>query len=58
MEGIEITVTIAPGDHVLGLKILHRKTKRIKFNGTKIVTSKTSNRNKIFDDVRGDKNIV
>ena len=58
MEGIKITITIAPGDHVLGLKILHRDTKRIKFNRTKVVTSKATNKNKFFYDVRGDKDIV
>ena len=42
---VEVTGTIAPGDHVPGLQILHRKTKWIKLNGTIIVDGKTTNGN-------------
>jgi hypothetical protein len=36
-ERVEVARAIAPGDHVPGLQILHRKAKRIKFNGTIII---------------------
>ena len=58
VERVEVTRAIAPGDHVPGLQILHRKAKRIKFNGTIIVGGETTNRNKIFNNVRGHQNIV
>jgi hypothetical protein len=33
-EWVEVARAIAPGDHVPGVQILHRKAKGIKFNGT------------------------
>ena len=44
-ERVEVARAIAPGDHVPGLQILHRKTKRIKLNGTIIVGGKATNGN-------------
>ena len=35
---------IAPDDHVPGLKVLHRKAKWVKFNGTIVISSKTTYR--------------
>jgi len=45
IERVEVTRAIAPGDHVPGLQILHRKAKRIKLNGAVIVGGKTTNGN-------------
>jgi hypothetical protein len=45
VERVEVARAIAPGDHVPGLQILHRKAKRIKFNGTVVVGGKTTDRN-------------
>ena len=44
-ERVEVTRAIAPGDHVPGLQILHRKAKGIKLNGAIIVGGKATNRN-------------
>jgi hypothetical protein len=38
-------------------QILHRKTRRVKLNGTGIV-DRFTNRKKIVSDVRGSKNVV
>jgi hypothetical protein len=45
---VEIAGAIAPGDHVLGLQILHRKAKRIKLDGAVIVDGKMTNGNKFL----------
>lgn len=45
MERVEVTGAIAPGDHVPGLQILHRKAKGIKFNGAIIVGGEATNGN-------------
>ncbi|GJY24339.1 hypothetical protein Tco_0397997 [Tanacetum coccineum] len=39
-------------------EILHRKTKRVKFNCAIIIPSKLMNRNEVFNDVKGEKNII
>jgi hypothetical protein len=39
-------------------KILHKTTKRVKFNGAVIVGSKLTHRNKILNKVRCNKNII
>jgi hypothetical protein len=51
IEWVEVIGAIAPGDHVPGLQILHRKTKWIKLNGAVIVGGKPTNGNKILNDV-------
>jgi hypothetical protein len=51
IERVEVTGAIAPGDHISGLQILHRETKWIKFNGTIIVCGKTTNGNKVLNNV-------
>ena len=51
IERVEVTGAIAPGDHVPGLQILHRKANRIKLNGAVIVGGETTNRNQILNDV-------
>jgi hypothetical protein len=49
---------IAAKNHDPGWKSLHRKTKRIKFNGTIVVSGKLPNGYKIFDNIGNDKNIA
>jgi hypothetical protein len=58
LERIEVARAIAPGDHVPGLQILHRKAKRIKFNRTIVIGGKTANGNQILNDVGRHQNIV
>jgi hypothetical protein len=53
-----VTRTIAPGDHVPSVQILHRKAERIKLNGTVIVSGKTTNGNQILNNVGRHQNIV
>ena len=38
-------------------RILHSKTRRVKFNGTRIVSSKLANRKKVVNHLRGNKDI-
>jgi hypothetical protein len=57
-HGVERAGAIASKNHGPGEKILHRETIRIKLNGTIIVDSKLPNRDKIFDNVRNNKNII
>jgi len=40
-EQVEVTRAIAPCDHAPCLKVLHRKAKRVKFDGTIIISSET-----------------
>lgn len=40
------------------MKILHRETKGIKFNGTLITSSELTNRNEILNYVRSNKHII
>jgi hypothetical protein len=49
---------IRPDDHVLGCKILHRQTKRVKFHRAPIVSGKTTNREETLNHVRIKQNIV
>jgi hypothetical protein len=57
-ERVDVTRTIAPGDHVPSSQILHRKTKRIKLDGTIIVGGKTTNRNQVLNDVGDTKTLL
>jgi hypothetical protein len=49
---------IRPDDHVLGCKILHRQTKRVKFYRAPIVSGKMMNREETLYHVRSKQNIV
>jgi hypothetical protein len=49
---------IRPDDHVLGGKILHRQTKRVKFHRASIVSGKMMNREETLNHVRRKQNIV
>ena len=48
-EGVEISRTIAPDDLVLGLEVLHRETKLIKFNRNRIISGELADIKKIFN---------
>lgn len=48
-EWIEIAIALTSENLRFGRKILDRKTTRVKFNGNIIITSKTANRNQIFN---------
>jgi hypothetical protein len=41
-----------------GGQILHRETKRVKLNGTRIVDGEPTNRKKVVSNVRNYENIV
>lgn len=49
LKRLKMAGAITPGDHGLGAKILHRKTERVKFNGTVIVSGKLTNINEVFN---------
>ena len=55
---VEISFTVAAKDHATILQVLHRKTKIIKLNRTKIVTSKFMDRQKIWNQVRNKKDMI
>jgi hypothetical protein len=57
-EVVEVARATAASDHGLGAKVLDRETKRIKLNGTPIISGKATNRDEIFHEVRNNKNIV
>jgi hypothetical protein len=57
-DGVQRPRAIAPNDCVPGIKILHRKAKRVKFHGTIITSRKLTNIKKILNDIRCNKNIV
>jgi ethanolamine utilization protein EutP (predicted NTPase) len=51
-DGVEWTGATAALDHVLGTKILNRKTKGVKFNRDEIIDSELTNRQKILNYIR------
>jgi len=51
-ERVEVTRAIAPGDHAPCLKVLHRKAKRIKLDGTVIINDKMTNGNQVLNNAR------
>jgi hypothetical protein len=55
---VEIPFTIAAKDHATSLQVLHRKTKSVKLNRTRIVASKFANRQKIANQVRNKKHMI
>lgn len=56
-DGVEGTRTIAPDDLGPRAKILHRKTERIKFNGTEIVRGELTHGYEILNYARRNENI-
>ena len=57
-ERVELAGAIAPSDHVPSAEILQRKTKRVKFYGAGVISGKLTDRDKILDEARCDKNII
>ena len=57
-EGVEVSRAITPDDLGLGWVILHRETKRVKFNRTPVTTSKTASRYKAFNNGRRNKDSI
>lgn len=55
--GIEVARAIAAKNLLAGAKVLHRKTRRVKFDGTIIISSKLANRNEIFNELWSYKSI-
>jgi hypothetical protein len=49
---------VQPDDHVLGCKILHRQTKRVKFHRAPVISGKMMNRDETLNHVRSKQNIV
>ena len=57
-DGVEVTRATAPENHGPYPEILHRKTPRVKFNRTKIVSGKLTDGNKIFNNARSNENVT
>jgi hypothetical protein len=63
LESLDITSrpgwpgAVTPSEKGPGGKILHRKTKWVKFHGTRVVSSELTDGNKILNDVGGNKNV-
>jgi hypothetical protein len=55
---VEAPDAVTSGKRGLGGQILHRKTIRVKLNGTRTVGGEPINRKEIMDDMRGYKNII
>jgi hypothetical protein len=58
LERIKLPRTIASKKFKPRKKIPHRKTKRIKIDGAIIISSELTNRDKIFNNARCNKNIT
>jgi len=57
-KGVEVTDTIATKNHAPSTKVLDKETKRAKFHGNRVVSSETTNKNKIFNNGRNKKYII
>ena len=57
-ERLELAGAIASGDHGPSADVLQRKTKRVKFYGAGVISGKLTDRDKILDEARCDKNII
>jgi hypothetical protein len=58
LQGVERSRTVTAKEEVPGTKILHRDTKRVKFNRNKIISGELANGQKVFNNVGGKENIV
>ena len=58
LERVERPRAVTAGEKGPGGQILHRKTSRVKLNGTGVVSSEPTNRKKIMSDVWGYENVV
>jgi hypothetical protein len=57
-EGIELAVAVTSQNHHPSVEVLNRETESVKFNSDKVVTSKRTNRDQIFDKTRSNGNIT
>lgn len=55
--GVKVARAIAPLNHMVCLKVLHRETKRIKLKITEIITSEFTDENQIFNKRSGNKSV-
>jgi hypothetical protein len=55
---VEWPRAVTSGEWGPGGQILHRKTRGVKLNGTRVVDGEPTNRKKIMNDMRGYENIV
>jgi hypothetical protein len=58
LDRIKLPRTIASKKFTPRKKVPHRKTKRIKIDGAIIISSELTNRDKIFNNARCNKNIT
>ena len=58
VQVVEGPRTIAPGDHVPGTKILHRKAERVKFDGAMIISGELSNGDEFLNNMWSNKDII
>jgi hypothetical protein len=56
-KGVEGAGVVTSAEGVPSCRVLHSKTRRVKLDRTRIISSKTANRKKIVDQRRSDKNI-
>ena len=57
-DRVEVSRTIAPHDWGPRTKILHKKIKRVKLDSHVIIDGKLTNRNEVFNKVRGKQDFV
>jgi hypothetical protein len=58
LERVERPRAVTVGEKGPGGQILHRKTRGVKLNGTRVVNGESTNRKKIVSDVGSYENIV
>jgi hypothetical protein len=58
LESVKLSCTVTPKKLTPSKKVLHRETKRVKIDRTIIISSKLTNRDKIFNNARCNKNIA
>jgi hypothetical protein len=58
LESVKLPRTVTPKKLTPSKKVFHRETKRVKIDGAIIISSKLTNRYKIFNNARCNKNIA
>jgi hypothetical protein len=58
VKWVERSGAIAAGDHGPGPEVLHGKTKRVKFDGTIIISGELTHKDKVFDYLGRNKDIL
>ena len=57
-ERVEGLRAVTAGEGSSGGQIIHRETRGVKFDGTRVVSGETTNRKEIMSDVGGYENVV